>query len=149
MARGFVHDVGRRRVFDVMDLPHVARDHEDFVGLEFHESGRRDEAIHRHRAPADLAEDVVHLADARDALERDAGFEQALEVNFVRVFLQEKRVLPHDETPDRMIDCRVIFETLVDCKLQEMLRKRGDGRVIKRDAVGIHRERRRRGALER
>ena len=58
---GFVHDVGRGRVFDVMDLAHVARDHEDLVGLEFHERRRRNKPVHRHRAPADLAEDLVHL----------------------------------------------------------------------------------------
>ncbi len=135
VARGFVHDVGRGRVFDVMDLAHVARDHEHLVGLEFHERRRRNESVHRHRAPADPAEDVVHLADARNALERDAGVEQALEVNLVRVFLQEKRVLPHDETPDRVIDRRVIVVALIDRELQEVFRERGDGRVVEGNAV--------------
>ena len=61
VAGGFVHDVGRGRVFDVVDLTHVAGDHQHLVGLEFHESRRRNKSVHRDRAPADLAEDVVHL----------------------------------------------------------------------------------------
>ena len=129
----FVHDVGRRRVFDVMDLAHVARDDENLVGLEFHERRRRNESVHRDRAPADLAEDVVHLLDARNALERDAGVEQSLEINFVRVFLQEKNVLAHDETPDRVIDRRVFVVALIDRELQKMFGSRRDGRIV----VGI------------
>src|SRR5437762_2680583 len=85
MTGGFVHDVGRRRVFDVMDLAHVARDHQNLVSLKFHERGRRNKAIHGHRAPADLAENVVHLLDARNALKRDPSIEQSLEINFVTV----------------------------------------------------------------
>ena len=100
----FVDDVGRGRVFDVMDLAHVARDDQDLVSLKFHERRRRNETVHRHRAPLDLAQDVVHLLDARNALERNPGIEQALEINFMSVLLQKKSVLPHDETPDRMID---------------------------------------------
>ena len=65
-----------------------------------------------------FAEDVVHLLDARDAFERNAGVEQTLEINFVRVFLQEKNVLPHDEAPDRVIDRRVIVVALIDCELE-------------------------------
>ena len=135
---GFVHDVGRRGVFDVMDLAHVAGDHQHLVGLEFHESRRRNKAVDRDRAPADAAEDVVHFLDARDALEGDAGLEQTLEINFVRVFLQEVSVLPHDETPDRMIDRRVLVEALVDGELQEMFREGGDGRIRQGNAVGVH-----------
>ncbi len=69
-----------------------------------------------------FAEDVVHLLDARDALEGDAGVEQTLEINFVRVFLQEENVLPHDEAPDGMIDRGVFVVALVDGELQEMFR---------------------------
>ena len=123
---GFVHDVGRGRVFDVMDLPHVAGDHQNFVGLEFHERRRRNESVHRDRAPADLAEDIVHLFDARDAIEGDAGFEQALEINFVGILLQEKHVLAHDEAPDRVIDRCVIVVALIDRELQKMLGQRLD-----------------------
>ena len=130
-----VHDVGRGRVFDVMDLAHVARDHEHLVGLKFHERRRRNKPIHRHRAPADLAEDLVHLADPRNALEGNAGIEQSLEINFVGVFLQEKNVLPHDEAPDRVIDRRVFVVALIDRELEQMFRKRGDRRVVHRDSV--------------
>ena len=70
-----------------MDLPHVARDDEDLVSLEFHERRRRNKSIHRHRTPFDLCENVIHLLDARDAFERNAGIEQPLEINFVRVLL--------------------------------------------------------------
>ncbi len=65
-----------------------------------------------------LAEDVVHFLDARDALEGNAGVEQALKINFVRVFLQEKNVLAHDESPDRVIDRRVIVVALIDRELE-------------------------------
>ncbi len=69
---------------------------------------------------ADLAQDVIHLADARDALEGDASLGADPKVNLVRVFLQEKRVLPHDETPDRVIDRRVIVVTLIDRELKQV-----------------------------
>ncbi len=131
----FVHDVGRGRVFDVMQLTHVARDHEHLVGLEFHEGRRRNKAVNRDRAPADLAQDVVHLADPWNALEGDAGLEQALEINLVGVFLQEKNVLPHDEAPDRVIDRRVIVVALIDRELEKVFRKRGDSRVVHRDSA--------------
>src|SRR5438270_5866659 len=128
-------DVGRRRVFDVMDLAHVTCDHQDPVSLEFHERGWRNETIYRDRAPADLAEDIVHLLDARDPLERNACLEEALEVNFVGVFLQEKHVLPHDKAPDGMIDRGVVIVTLVDRELKEMLWKRSDRLVVHRNGV--------------
>src|SRR5882724_13266135 len=104
----------------MMDLAHVARDDEDLVGLEFHERRRRNETIHRHRAPADLAQDVVHLLDARNPFEGNAGVEQSLEINFVRVFAEKKSVLAHDETPDGMIDGGIIFVALVDRELEKM-----------------------------
>ena len=104
MPGRLVDDVGRGRVFDVMDLPHVARDHQHLVRLKFHERRRRNESIHGHRAPTNLREDIVHLLNARDALERDAGVQKALEINFVRVLAQEKSVLSHNEAPDRVID---------------------------------------------
>ncbi len=135
MPGRFVHDVGRGRVFDMMHLAHVARDHEHLVGLEFHERRRRNEAVNRDRAPADLAENLIHLADPRNALEGDAGIEQALEINLVGVLLQEKNVLPHDEAPDRVIDRRVIVVALIDRELEQMFRKRGDSRVVHRDSV--------------
>ncbi len=65
-----------------------------------------------------FAENVVHLLDARDAIERNAGVEEPLEINFVRVLLQEKNVLAHDESPDRMIDRSVIVVALIDCELE-------------------------------
>jgi hypothetical protein len=84
-------------------------------------------------APADLAEDFVHLFDPRNPVERDSGVEQPLEVKFVGVFLQEKSVLPHNETPDRMIDRGVFIVALVDGELEEMLWKRRDRFVIHRN----------------
>ena len=117
VSRGFVDDVRRGRVFDVMDLAHIARDHQNLVGLKFHEGGRGNKSIHRHRAPFDFREDIVHFFDARDALERNASVEQTLEVDFVCVFPQEKGVLPHDKSPHGMIDRRVIVVALVDRKL--------------------------------
>ena len=105
-----------------MDLAHIARDHQDFVGLEFHECRRRNEAVHSHRPPIDSSEDVIHFLDPRDALERDAGIEQALEIDFVSVFLQEKNILAHDEPPDRVIDRSIFFVTLIDRELQQMFR---------------------------
>ncbi len=136
MPGRFVHDVRRRRVFDVMDLPHVARDHQDLVSLKFHERRRRNKSVHRYRAPVDLGKDVVHFLNARDALKRDAGVEEPLEVNFVRILAQEKSVLTHDESPHGMIDRRVIVVTLIDGELQKMLRRGGDGRVIQADPAG-------------
>ena len=73
--------------------------------------------------------------DARNALEGDAGIEQSLEINFVRVFLQEKNVLPHDEAPDRVIDRSVFVVALIDRELEEVFRERGDGRVVHWDSV--------------
>ena len=136
MPGRFVHDVRRGRVFDVMDLPHVARDHQDLVSLKFHKRRRRNKSVHRHGAPVDLCQNVVHLLNARDSLERDAGVEQTLEVNFVCVLAQEKSVLTHDESPHGMIDRRVIVVTLIDGELQKMLGCGGDGRVIQADPAG-------------
>ena len=68
MPGGLVHNVRRWRVFDVMDLAHVARDNQHLVSLKFHERRRRNKPVHRHRAPANLREDIVHLLNARDAL---------------------------------------------------------------------------------
>src|ERR1043166_6059751 len=101
-----------------MDLAHVTCDDQDLVGLKFHERGWRNESIHGHRAPADLAEDLVHLLDPRNAFEGDAGIEQTLEVNFVSVFAKEENVLPHDEPPDGVIDRGVILVALIDGELE-------------------------------
>ena len=90
VPRRFVHDVGRRRVFDVIDLAHVARDHENAIRLKLHERRRRNKTVHRHAAPANLAQDLVHLFDPRNAVEGNPGIEEALEVELVRVFAQEK-----------------------------------------------------------
>ena len=65
-----------------------------------------------------FAEDIVHLLNARDAIKRDAGIEQPLEINFVRVLLQEKHVLAHDESPDCVIDRSVIVVALIDRELE-------------------------------
>ena len=118
MARRLVDDVGRRRVFDVMDLPHIARDHQNFVSLKFHERRRRNKSVHRHCAPIDLGKDVVHFLNTWDAVKRNASVEKTLEVNLVRVFLQEENVLAHDESPDRVIHRRVIVVTLIDGELE-------------------------------
>ena len=140
MSGRLVHDIGRGGVFDVMDLAHVARDHENFVSLEFHERGRRNKSVHRHRAPIDRPENVVHLLDPRNALERNAGIEQPLKIDFVRVFLQEKNVLPHDETPDRVIDRGVFFVALIDCELQQMFWERLHCAVSSAERLNTHRD---------
>jgi len=140
VAGGFVDDIRRRRVFDVIDLAHVARDHQDAIGLELHERRRWDEPIHRHATPTDFAEDFVHLLDPRNAIERNSGVEQSLEIKFVGVFAEEKNVLPHDEAPDGVIDRRVFVVALVDRELKEMLRQRGHGLVIHRDRIGFHKQ---------
>src|SRR4030095_16718018 len=113
-----MHNVRRRRVFDMMDLAHVARDDQHLVSLKFHERRRRDKSIHSYRAPSNLLQNVVHLLNARDTLKRDAGVEESLEINFVRVLLQEKNVLAHDESPDSVIDRSVIVVALIDCELE-------------------------------
>src|SRR5438552_17037971 len=115
-----MHDIGCGCVFDMMDLTHVARDHENFVSLKFHERRRRNKSVHCHRAPVDPAEDIVHLFDPRNTLERNTGIEQPLKIDFVCVFLQEENVLAHDETPDRVIERGVFFVALIDCELQQM-----------------------------
>ena len=137
MPGGFVNDVRRGRVFDMMDLAHVARDHEHLVGLKLHERRRRNESVHRHGAPPNLCQDIVHLLDARDALERDAGVEQALKVNFVCVFFEKENVLSHDESPDSVIDQRVIVVALIDRELKQMLWCCGDCRVVQADTAGF------------
>src|SRR4029078_6399346 len=119
-----VHDIGRGCVFDVMDLTHVARDHENFVSLKFHERSRRNKSVYCHRAPIDRPENLVHLFDPRNALEGTAGIEEPLKIDFVCVFLQKENVLAHDETPDRVIDRGVLFVTLIDCELQQMFWQR-------------------------
>src|SRR5256886_17060278 len=134
-----MHDIGRGRVFDVMDLTHVARDHENFVSLKFHERGRRNKSVHCHRAPTDPAEDIVHLFDPRNTLERNAGVEQSLKIDFVCVFLQEKNVLAHDETPDRVIDRGVFFVALIDCELQQMFWERLHCAVSLTERLNTHR----------
>src|SRR4029077_13087234 len=112
-----------------MDLPHVARDYQYFVGLELHERRRRNETVHRYRAPLDLGQNVVHFFDTRNAFKRDARVEETLEINFMRVFFQEKDVLAHDESPYRVIDRCVIVVPLIDRELEQMLRTSGDRRV--------------------
>ncbi len=141
MTGGLVHNVRRGRVFDVMDLAHVAGNHQHLVGLKFHERRRRNETVHRHRAPFDLCQDIVHLFNARDALEGNARVEEALEINFVRVFLQKKNVLAHDESPDRVIDRRVIVVSLIDRELEQMFRAGSDRQVaIAYAALRFHRQ---------
>ena len=135
MTRRFVHDVRRRRVLDVIDLAHVARDHENAIGLKLHERRRRNKTVHRHAAPADLSEDLVHLFDPRNAVEGNPGIEETLEVELVRIFAQEKNVLAHDEAPDRVIDRGVFVVTLVDGELEQMFRKRGHGLVVHRNRI--------------
>ncbi len=122
-------DVRRGRVFDVMDLAHIAGDHQDLVGLKFHESGRWYESVNRHRAPADPAENIVHFLDPRNTLERDAGIEQPLKVDLVSVLAQKKNVLPHNESPHRVVDRRIVIVALVDRELQKMLGKRSNGGI--------------------
>ena len=104
MTRRLVDDVRRGRVFDMMDLPHIARDHQYLVSLKFHERRRRNKSVHRHCAPIDFRKNIIHFLNARDAVKRNASVEKTLEVNLVRVFLQEENVLAHDESPDRVID---------------------------------------------
>src|SRR6266581_1708597 len=134
-----VHDIGRGRVFDVMYLTHVARDYENLVSLKFHERGWRNKPVHRHRAPIDPAEDVVHLFDPWNAFKRNAGIEQSLEIDFVGVLFQEKNVLAHDKTPDRVIDRRIFFVALIDRKLQEMFRQRLHRPVGSAERLNTHR----------
>ena len=87
----------------------------------------------------DLCQNIVHLLNARDSLERDAGVEQTLEINFVRVLRAEKNVLAHDEPPDRVIDRRVIVVTLIDCELEQMFgTSRDRGIVIADTAFRFH-----------
>src|SRR5207237_3039014 len=101
-----MHNVGRGRVFDMMDLAHIARDHQNLVGLEFHERGWRNKAVHRHRAPIDSAENIIHLLDPRNALKGNAGDEQSLKINYVSVFIKEKNIMVHYEPSDSKIDRR-------------------------------------------
>ena len=140
VPRRFVDDIRCRRVFDVIDLAHVARDHQDAIRLELHERRRWNEPIHRDAAPADLAKDFVHFLDPRNPIERNSGVEQSLEIKFVGVFAQEKNVLPHDEAPDGVIDRRVFVVALVDRELEQMLRQRGHGLIIHRDRIGFHKQ---------
>ena len=135
MPRRFVHDIRRRRVFDMIDLAHIARDHEHAIRLKLHERRRRNKTVHGHAAPADLPEDLVHLFDPRNAVEGNPGVEEALEVELVRIFAQEKNILAHDEAPDRVIDGGVFVVALVDGELEQMLRKRGHGLVVHRDRI--------------
>jgi hypothetical protein len=53
MARGFVQDVRRRRVQEVLDAAHIEGDHQHPQGLELHEDRRGDEAVDHHGAPAE------------------------------------------------------------------------------------------------
>src|SRR5207247_9563447 len=90
------------------------------VSTKFHELRRWNEFVYGHCAPLDFRKNIVHLLNARDSVERDAGVEKTLEINFVRVLAQEKNVLAHDEAPHRMIDRCVIVVTLIDCELAQM-----------------------------
>src|SRR5262245_29525664 len=101
-----------------MDLAHVTRDDQHLVRLKFHERGRRNKPVHSYCAPANLCEDIVHLLNARDPVEGNSRVEKSLEINFVRVLLQEKDVLAHDESPDCVIDRSVIVVALIDCELE-------------------------------
>jgi hypothetical protein len=93
--------------------------------------------VYRHRAQPPPG--YLHLLNARDALERNPGVEEALEINFVRVLLQEKNVLAHDKSPDCVIDRSVIVVALVDCELEQMFGATCDGRVVIADtALRIH-----------
>src|SRR6184192_1892447 len=59
-----VHDIGRGRVFDVMDLTHVARDHKNFVSLKFHERGRRNKSVHA-TAPQSIVPRIWFISSIR------------------------------------------------------------------------------------
>jgi hypothetical protein len=59
----------------------------------------------------------------------------------VRVFLQKKHVLAHDESPDGVIDRCVIVVSLIDCELEQMFRTSADRRVAVADtALRFHRQ---------
>src|SRR6185436_9711397 len=105
------------------------------VSLKFHERRRRNKAVHRHRAPANLRQNIVHLLNARDAIKRNAGVEESLEINFVRVLLQEKHVLAHDKSPDCVIDRSVIVVALIDRELEQMFGATCDSRIVITDTT--------------
>src|ERR1700730_3035356 len=102
----------------MMDLAHVAGNHQHLVSLKFHERRWGNKSIHRYRAPADLRQNVVHLLDTRNSVKGDAGVEKHLEINFVRVLAQEKHDLAHIESQDRMIYECVIAVSLIDRELE-------------------------------
>ena len=84
----------------------------------------KNEPVDCYRPPVDSSEDVIHFLDPRNSFERDPGIEQALKIDFVRVFLQEENVLAHDEPPDRVIDRRILVVALIDRELQKMIWQR-------------------------
>src|ERR1051325_9699020 len=53
----------------------------------------------------------------------------------MRVLLQEKNILTHDKSPDRVIDRSVVVVALIDCELKQMLGTTGDGRVVVTDTT--------------
>src|SRR5436189_3504347 len=123
-----------------MDLPHVACDHQCLVSLKFHERCRWNKPIHSNSTPANFCENIVHLFNARDPLKGNAGVQQTLEIDFVRVLPQKKNVLANDESPDGLVDGRVIVLPLIDCEWEQMFRTSRDrGIVIADTAIGSHR----------
>ena len=83
----------------MIQLPDVGRDHEYPEGLVFHEGCGRDEAVHRHRPPADAGECVVDLLHRGDAFDRQSCVLQSRYVGIVGGIFQVAVVLPHDVPP--------------------------------------------------
>ena len=108
VARRLVHDVGRRRVGEMLERAHVAGDRAESPSHRnsMNTAGGM-KPLDRHRAPAEAAELGVHFRDERNAVGGDSRFLEAVEVFWLRV-LGEKRLRDaQDETPARVVDRRV------------------------------------------
>jgi hypothetical protein len=115
----------------MVNLSDICGDHQNAMSLKFHEGSGRNKAVDRHGRPSDFAENLIHSLYTGNRLNIDTGLPETFNIGSVRVVLKEMIVLPHNKTPNRMIDRRVRIVPLIYDELFEMVRQTGyDGITI-------------------
>ena len=110
---GFVNDVRRRGVENMVDGSHVQSDGENAILLQLHKRLGRNEAVHYHRPPAEIPKAGVHFVDGRDALDGNTGARQTFEVNGMRRMPELRNQLTHGVAPHGLITRRVALPVIL------------------------------------
>jgi len=135
MTGRLVDDVWSRRIADIGQFTHVAGDRQQAISLTLEKSSRWYETANRHRAPTKAAQLAVHFRYTRDALDRYAGFRQAIDVDAVCMTREERLAHAHDKSPAGLIDRGIPIVMLLGQVDGEM---RGNGFGRRRQRTRVH-----------